>query len=187
MFDIKSNYIRRYLNQISELYGDDLYLNVKSLSKNKLQSKPPKEITSIPLFLIGENLDKYDALYNEALNIESSNLLSKIIKAIDLEFNKDVFSYIINLKNDSSLTLKGPALLDQINLIKPKAIVVLGEAAGKTLLGVDKTLKTMRKEIHDYYGFPLFVTFHPMALIKDKTLKLEAWKDFKRVKLILNK
>ena len=78
-----------------------------------------------------------------------------------------------------------PYLKHQINLIKPKLIVALGRIAGKTLLGVDNSLKSMRGEIHNYYDIPLIVTYHPAALLRNPNWKPLAWEDFKWIKSII--
>ena len=78
-----------------------------------------------------------------------------------------------------------PYLKHQINLIKPKLIVALGRIAGKTLLGVDKSLKSMRGEIHNYHNIPLIVTYHPAALLRNPNWKPLAWEDFKWIRSII--
>ena len=78
-----------------------------------------------------------------------------------------------------------PYLVNQIDLIKPKLIVALGRIAGKTLLGVDKSLKDMRKKIHNYHDSDLIVTYHPAALLRNPNWKPYAWEDFKWIRSIL--
>ena len=107
--------------------------------------------------------------------------------------NKDVFICNVlkcrppNNRDPLSTEVKEcePYLKHQINLIKPKLIVALGRIAGKTLLGVDNSLKSMRGEIHNYYDIPLIVTYHPAALLRNPNWKPQAWKDFKWIKSII--
>lgn len=64
-----------------------------------------------------------------------------------------------------------PYLLKQLSLIKPKIIVALGRIAGNTLLRRNETLTNLRKEIYNYYEIPLFVTFHPAAILRNMSWK----------------
>lgn len=64
-----------------------------------------------------------------------------------------------------------PYLLKQLSLIKPKIIVALGRIAGNTLLRKNETLTNLRKEIYNYYEIPLFVTFHPAAILRNMSWK----------------
>ena len=121
-------------------------------------------------------------------------LLDKILAAIDRSRQKDV--YICNVlkcrppNNRDPLAEEvsecEPYLIHQINLIQPKLIVALGRVAGKTLLNVDKPLKSMRGSLHDYHGTPLIVTYHPAALLRNPNWKPETWKDFKWIRSIID-
>ena len=75
-----------------------------------------------------------------------------------------------------------PYLKKQLEIIKPKIIVALGRVAGKTLLKVDATLKDMRGRLFEYHNIPLFVTYHPAALLRNPNLKASAWEDFQAIK-----
>ncbi len=70
--------------------------------------------------------------------------------------------------------------------MRPKLIVALGRVAGTTLLKIDQPLKEMRSKLHDYFGTPLIVTYHPAALLRNSGLKPAAWEDFKWIKSILD-
>ena len=142
-----------------------------------------------------ENVDsKQENLKHEPFINESGKLLDKILLAINRSREKDV--YICNIfKSESSKNIASSSiqinkiesyLFHQINLIKPKLIVALGEIAGKMLLDVDNSLKSMRGVLHEYKGTPLIVTFHPTDLLKNSDLKSEAWKDFKWIRSIVD-
>ena len=128
------------------------------------------------------------------INTTADKLLDKILAAIDRSRQKDV--YICNVlkcrppNNRDPLADEvsecEPYLIHQINLIQPKLIVALGRVAGKTLLNVDKPLKSMRGILHDYHGTPLIVTYHPAALLRNPNWKPETWKDFKWIRSIID-
>ncbi len=146
------------------------------------------------LVLVGEAPGEQEDIKGEPFVGRAGKLLDKILAAIDRTRQKDV--YICNVLKcrppNNRDPLAGevdecePYLIHQINLIQPKLIVALGRVAGKTLLNVDKTLKSMRGVLHDYHGTPLIVTYHPAALLRNPNWKPEAWKDFKWIRSIID-
>ena len=145
------------------------------------------------LMLVGEAPGEKEDIEGEPFVGRAGKLLDKILIAIGRSRNKDVFICNVlkcrppNNRDPLSTEVKEcePYLEHQINLIKPKLIVALGRIAGKTLLGVDNSLKSMRGEIHNYYDIPLIVTYHPAALLRNPNWKPQAWKDFKWIKSII--
>ncbi len=145
------------------------------------------------LMLVGEAPGEKEDIEGEPFVGRAGKLLDKILIAIGRSRNKDVFICNVlkcrppNNRDPLSTEVKEcePYLKHQINLIKPKLIVALGRIAGKTLLGVDNSLKSMRGEIHNYYDIPLIVTYHPAALLRNPNWKPQAWKDFKWIKSII--
>ena len=146
------------------------------------------------LVLIGEAPGEKEDKIGEPFVGRAGKLLDKILKAINLTRNRDVFICNVikcrppNNRDPKENEIKEcePYLIHQINLIRPKLIVALGRVAGKTLLNVDNSLKSMRGVLHKYCGTPLVVTYHPAALLRNPSWKPEAWKDFKWIRSILN-
>jgi len=80
-----------------------------------------------------------------------------------------------------------PYLQKQLEMIKPKVLVSLGRISGQTLLRCKDSLTALRKEIHEYNGIPLIVTYHPSALLRNPRWKRESWMDLKKLKELLEK
>ena len=47
------------------------------------------------------------------------------------------------------------------------------------------SLKEMRGNLYKYESIPLYITYHPAALLRNPSLKLSAWEDFKFIKKFL--
>jgi len=147
------------------------------------------------LMLIGEAPGAEEDRLGEPFVGRAGRLLDKILLAIKRSRSEDV--YICNVlkcrppNNRDPLASEvekcEPYLLRQIAIIQPKLIVALGRVAGKTLLKIELPLKEMRNKLHDYYGIPLIVTYHPAALLRNAGLKPAAWEDFKWLRRFLNK
>ena len=143
--------------------------------------------------LVGEAPGEQEDLSGEPFVGRAGQLLDKMLAAIDRSRENDVFiCNVLKCRPPENRDPKSdeinqcePYLVNQIDLIKPKLIVALGRIAGKTLLGVDKSLKDMRKKIHNYHDSDLIVTYHPAALLRNPNWKPYAWEDFKWIRSIL--
>ena len=215
--------IIKFFSQTREVYGDEINIGKKIISKSKYFNKEKylpdldafyKQINkcekcslsnsrtnfvfgvgdkNASLMLVGEAPGENEDLQGEPFVGRAGKLLDKILFAIDRTRDRDV--YICNVlkcrppNNRDPLSEEvhecEPYLIHQINLIKPKLIVALGRIAGKTLLNVDNSLKSMRGIIHDYHGTQLIVTYHPAALLRNPNWKPLAWEDFKWIRTII--
>lgn len=68
----------------------------------------------------------------------------------------------------------------QINLVKPEIIVLLGSVALKNVLGKEYGITSCRGKWFEKDGIKILPTFHPAALLRDETKKIEFWKDLKK-------
>ena len=148
---------------------------------------------SASLMLVGEAPGEQEDLSGEPFVGRAGQILDKMLAAIHRSRENDVFiCNVLKCRPPENRDPKSdeinqcePYLVNQIDLIKPKLIVALGRIAGKTLLGVDKSLKDMRKKIHNYHDSDLIVTYHPAALLRNPNWKPYAWEDFKWIRRIL--
>lgn len=75
-------------------------------------------------------------------------------------------------------------LRNQVVLIKPKIIVLLGSTALKNILGQEHSITKERGKWTEKKGIKYMPTWHPAALLRDESKKIEFWKDLKEVKII---
>tara|TARA_Y100001970_G_scaffold137161_1_gene168744 strand:- start:5183 stop:5896 length:714 start_codon:yes stop_codon:yes gene_type:complete len=142
------------------------------------------------LMLIGEGPGKEEDSKGEPFVGQAGKLLDKILKAIGYVRYDNVFiANIVKCRPPenrnplpSEIEKCTPYLKDQINLIKPKLIVALGKVAGQTLLNENMLIKEMRKKTHRYNSIPLIITYHPAALLRNPSLKLDVWGDFQYIR-----
>lgn len=72
-------------------------------------------------------------------------------------------------------------LRNQVLLVKPKIIVLLGRIALQNILGKDCSITNMRGKWIENKGIKYMPTWHPAALLRDENKKLEFWEDLKKV------
>lgn len=73
-------------------------------------------------------------------------------------------------------------LRNQVILVKPKIIVLLGSTALKNILGKEYSITNMRGKWIEKKGIMYMPTWHPAALLRDENKKIEFWQDLKLVK-----
>ncbi len=72
-------------------------------------------------------------------------------------------------------------LRNQVILIKPQIIVLLGRIALKNILGNEYNISTARGKWVEKKGIMYMPTWHPAALLRDENKKIDFWKDLKEV------
>lgn len=140
------------------------------------------------LALVGEAPGRDEDLQGEPFVGRAGQLLTKIIRAIDLE-RADV--YICNILKcrppnnrdplEDEVEQCEPYLVKQLELIRPGLIVALGRIAAQNLLKTKADVKQLRGQALHYKGIRLVVTYHPAAILRNPNLKRPVWDDFQVV------
>jgi uracil-DNA glycosylase len=123
----------------------------------------------------------------------SGELLTKMLGAIKCDRKKDVFIANVvkcrppqNRNPDSAEILACKhILMSQIDIIKPRVILLLGRIAAHTLLDTKESIAALRTGPHTLAGIPAFVTYHPAALLRNEENKRPAWEDMQKVQRAL--
>ncbi len=79
-----------------------------------------------------------------------------------------------------------PFMLRQVELVRPAVIVALGTFAAQTLLGTRDSLRHLRGRTHLYEGYPLVVTYHPAALLRNPGWTRPSWRDLQLARRIVD-
>ena len=79
-----------------------------------------------------------------------------------------------------------PFMLRQLELVSPTVIVAFGTFAAQTLLGCRDSLRHLRGRTHLYQGFPLVVTYHPAALLRNPGWTRPTWRDLQLARRIVD-
>ena len=131
---------------------------------------------------------------------EKGELFNKILKAIKLDREKVYITDIVKCyPTEHDGTRRTPTkseinecikiLHTQINIIKPKIIVPLGNTASRALLNTDKEITQTRGQIYKYKdiesGPKIIPTFHPAFLLRKPQAKKLAWEDMQKIRDLL--
>ena len=151
-------------------------------------SAVPGEGAASPLALvIGEGPGADEDRLARPFVGKSGQLLDKMLSAISLSRERN--AYIANVVkcrppgNRDPLPEEAAAcihfLQEQIEALRPRAILVVGRVAAKALLDTEEGIGRLRGRFFDYRGIPLMATYHPSALLRNESLKRPAWEDLK--------
>ena len=121
-------------------------------------------------------------------------LLTRMLARIDLSREEVYITNVLKCRppqnRDPSPEEKRcctPFLEQQLDLIRPEAVLALGGHAAKSLLGLpDETpVGRLRGKVHDWRGTPLVVTYHPAYLLRRPQERWKALDDLHRIRDIL--
>lgn len=117
----------------------------------------------------------------------AGKLLNDMLRAIDLT-REDI--YICNIvkcrppnnrdPDSSERQACLPYLLEQIQVIQPKLILMMGLVAAQTLLQTNLSLTKLRQTTHSFQGIKTYVSYHPAALLRNPNWKRPAWEDLQK-------
>lgn len=120
-------------------------------------------------------------------------LLDKMLASIGLDRNSNC--YIANAVKCRPPQNRDPApdelasclgfLRRQIAVLRPRAILCVGRVAAQALLGKAEGVGALRGQRREFEGYPLMVTYHPSALLRDESYKRPAWEDLKKFRELL--
>ena len=77
-------------------------------------------------------------------------------------------------------------LRSQVMLVQPKIIVLLGSVALKNILGEEYGITASRGKWIEQKQIKYMPTWHPAALLRDETKKIDFWKDLKEVARVIS-
>lgn len=136
------------------------------------------------LLIIGEAPGREEDQTGHVFVGKAGQLLTKMLKAINIK-REDI--YIANIlkcrppenRNPAPKEVENclPFLEKQIEIIQPKAILLFGRVAAVNLLKIEQNLGAFRLKPFLFKNIPVFVTYHPSALLRNPSWKKNAWAD----------
>jgi uracil-DNA glycosylase family 4 len=151
---------------------------------------------SAQLMFVGEAPGADEDIQGEPFVGKAGQLLTKIIETMGLRRDSVYIANILKCRPDTPGQASGnrkptseemqtciPFLHEQIDLIRPKALVALGGTAVEGLLGKTVGIMKLRGNWQTYRGIPLMPTYHPAYLLRNQALseKRRVWEDMMMV------
>lgn len=141
--------------------------------------------------VIGEAPGEQENLQGRPFVGPAGQLLDRMLIAIQIK-REDV--YIANIvkcrppgnrnpeQNERLACL--PYLNEQIAIVQPKVLLLMGLVAAQTLLDSKLPMHTLRVNTYSYLDIPAYVTYHPSALLRHPDWKKPAWEDLQKFQIV---
>jgi uracil-DNA glycosylase len=146
------------------------------------------------LMVIGEGPGEQENLQGRPFVGPAGELLNRMLEAIQIKRNEVYICNIVKCRPPSNRDPLPeerdaciPYLLEQMSVVRPRLLLLLGKVAATTLLKEELTLAQFRSEIREFQGIPAYVTYHPSALLRNPEWKKFAWEDLKKLKIAYEK
>ena len=142
-----------------------------------------------PLMLIGEGPGQVEDEEGLAFVGPAGQLLTKMLAAISLPRDRVYICNVVKCRppNNRVPTEEEAAacklhLRNQVALVRPQVIVLLGSTAAKNTIGPEIRITRDHGRFFPMRNYWLMPTFHPSALLRDPDKTRDAWEDMKRLR-----
>jgi len=138
--------------------------------------------------IIGEAPGADEDRLGEPFVGRAGQLLTSMLRAMGLAREEVFIANILKCRppnnrdpQSNEIYSCGTYLRQQIELIQPKIILVVGRIAAQSLLNVDTPIGKMRGQKFAYLDtdIPVVATYHPAYLLRSPQQKRSAWEDLK--------
>jgi len=173
---------------LAELHGKIAVCEKCGLSRTRKNAVPGEGPENAEIMFIGEAPGAREDETGKPFCGRSGNLLTDVLREAGIE-RKDCFVTSPlkcrppdnRLPKSEELRACRPWLVEQMKIIKPRVVCLLGNSATKALLG--KTgVNGLHGKSEERDGINYFITFHPAAVIRG-TVKRETYlEDMKMLK-----
>ena len=144
------------------------------------------------LVFVGEGPGHDEDVQGEPFVSRAGKLLTDMIRAMSLERSDVYICNVVKCRPPENRTPErdeiatcSPFLLRQLEVIRPKVVVCLGNVAAQSLLGTNKSISHFRGQWFDFRGSRLLATYHPAYLLRNPAAKSDVWTDLKKVMAVL--
>lgn len=143
---------------------------------------------STKLMFIGEGPGADEDIQGRPFVGKAGKLMNMAFETVGIDREKVYITNIVrcrppsnrNPENDEAMACLD-YLRNQVILIKPEIIVLLGSVALKNILGQEYGITASRGKWIEKKGIFYMPTWHPAALLRDETKKIDFIKDLKEV------
>ncbi|HEX8372759.1 MAG TPA: uracil-DNA glycosylase [Chthoniobacterales bacterium] len=144
------------------------------------------------LMFVGEAPGEDEDFQGEPFVGKAGQLLTKMIQAMGLQREDVYIANVVKCRPNMPAGQSGnrkptsaematclPYLLEQIDIVRPQAIVALGATAVEGLIGETRPMGQLRGQWLHAQGIPLMATYHPAYLLRNQAVseKRKVWED----------
>ena len=154
------------------------------LCEDRRHTVPGEGAAAARLVVIGEGPGKTEDETGRPFVGQAGELLTKILAAIGLAREQVFICNVVKCRPPQNRTPLYdeiascvPYLFRQLEILRPKVILAMGNTAIQTILNTKQSLGSLRGKTHRFRGIPVIVTYHPAALLRNPNWKKPTWDD----------
>ncbi len=163
------------------------------LGSTRLNTVPGEGNLDARVMFVGEGPGADEDLKGRPFVGAAGKLLDAIINAMGMKREEVFIGNVVKCRPPSNRVPEKDEidtcivyLKRQIEIIKPKVIVLLGSTAYKAMIpGSKDGITKARGNFIQVDGTEFMPTFHPAALLRDPSRKTDVWHDMKKVMSLL--
>lgn len=169
-----------------------------SLHESRKQAITGRGSLSAELIFILIGPDEADDKAAMICSGEADKLLTKMLAAINVPVNDVYITSLLKCAVSAKHTVSTTELhhckhhlKQQIRLIKPKLLVILGETAARCMLQENLPLDDLRSAANvdvgqkQFEAVPLVISYSPQELMQQPDSKRKAWSDLQQIQKII--
>ncbi|MCL2520858.1 MAG: uracil-DNA glycosylase [Spirochaetaceae bacterium] len=146
--------------------------------------------TQPQLLVLSDSLSADDNELSQPFSGAMGQFVDLWLKAINLSRADCYFSTLVKCYSpkfsEEAAALCAGYLFKQIELLKPQAILACGVALARVISGKAESVANLRGRPFSHHHIPLVVTYSPVSVLNDESLKRPVWEDLKMLRNILN-
>lgn len=171
----------------------ELKESIKNCNKCKLCQKRKNIVfgegnENAKIMFIGEEPGADEDNQGEPFVGKAGQLMNKAFDIVGIERNEVYITNVIKCRPPNNREPEKDEvqvcinyLRNQVIIVKPKIIVLLGRIALQNILGNEYKITSMRGKWIEKKGIFYISTWHPAALLRDETKKIDFIEDLKEV------
>ncbi len=174
----------------------ELYSNIKNCQKcpfgaNRTHFVFGEGNPNADVMIIGEAPGADEDRIGKPFVGKAGQLLTKIIESVNFTRDEVYIANIVKCRPPNNKTPIEeewkeclPYLIKQIEIIKPKILLLLGAVPFKALIGGQHQITKERGQVFYFQGISTIPTFHPAYLLRNPAAKKDVWQDVQLLRKI---
>tara|TARA_B100000035_G_C21006838_1_gene557686 strand:+ start:764 stop:1402 length:639 start_codon:yes stop_codon:yes gene_type:complete len=189
----EKNVIHKSLRSLSDLKLEANNCHKCELSKTRTNVVFGKGSNKSKVLIIGEAPGKDEDISGEPFVGRAGKLLTEILFSMNLDRENVYITNTVKCRppenrnpNGNEINACADYLDDQINIISPNIIIILGKIAAERLMHTSEPMANLRGKVHYYKDtkVPMLVFYHPAYLLRSPSEKSKVWDDILLMKRI---
>lgn len=144
------------------------------------------------LMMVGFCPSPVDDKKGEPFSDQAGALLTNIITAMHLDRSSVYLCNVLKCRppagvfpGDEETSACMRHLKNQIRLVRPEIVCLLGEEATRSFLNTKTPFSNLRGAFHDFETFRVMPTWHPKDLLAAPAKKKDTWNDVQKIMQVL--